>query len=102
MDDNAALFWDNIKKEVRAQNTTQEWVAKKAGICFNTFEGWKSKGIFPGVNDAVRIAAAINTSVEYLVSGAVRGDEGAVEAISRHVPQIQKHLEAITMAVREL
>ncbi|GHT77243.1 hypothetical protein FACS1894130_00930 [Spirochaetia bacterium] len=102
MDDNAALFWENIKKEVKAQNTTQEWVAKKAGISFNTFEGWKSKKIFPRVNDAVRIAAALNTSVEYLVRGAVRDHEGAIETISRHVPEIHKHLEAIAKAVREL
>ncbi|GHV88362.1 hypothetical protein AGMMS50267_07220 [Spirochaetia bacterium] len=102
MDDNAALFWEHIKKEVRAQNTTQEWVAKKAGISFNTFEGWKSKGIFPRVNDAVRIAAALNTSVEYLVTGVVRDHASAVEVISRAMPQIHKHLEAITKAMREL
>jgi transcriptional regulator with XRE-family HTH domain len=102
MGDNAAVFWENIKKEIKQQNTTQEWVAKKAGISFNTFQGWISKGIYPRVNDAVRISSALNTSVEYLVSGSIRDNKKALEIIYRHLPQIYDHLGAIEKAVKEL
>ncbi|MDR1047961.1 MAG: helix-turn-helix domain-containing protein [Treponema sp.] len=102
MGDTAAVFWENVKKEIKQQNTTQEWVAKKSGISFNTFQGWISKGIYPRVNEAIRIAVALNTSVEYLVCGAVQDNKKALETIYRHLPQIYGHLETIEKAVKEL
>ncbi|MDR2482084.1 MAG: helix-turn-helix domain-containing protein, partial [Treponema sp.] len=82
--------------------TTQDWVAKKAGISFNTLQGWISKEIFPRVNEAVRIAAVLNTSVEYLVTGAVQDNKAALDRICQQLPQIRSHLEIIEAAVREL
>jgi transcriptional regulator with XRE-family HTH domain len=102
MGDNAVVFWENVKKEIKAQNTTHEWVAKKAGVSFNTFQGWISKGIFPRVNEAVRIAAALNTSVEYLVNDAVRDNTKAIKLIFQNLPKIEEHLNAIREAVKEL
>jgi transcriptional regulator with XRE-family HTH domain len=98
----AAVFWEQVKKEIKQQNTTQEWVAKKAGISFNTLQGWISKGIYPRVNDAVRIAGALNTSVEYLVAGAVRDNTAIIETISRHVPEIHKRLDIIMESIKHL
>jgi transcriptional regulator with XRE-family HTH domain len=102
MQDNADIFWENVKKEIKLQNTTQEWIAKKAGISFNTFQGWISKGIYPRVNEAVRIAVLLNTSIEFLVNGAVKDNSEAIEIICRHLPQIVEHLEAIQKAVKKL
>jgi transcriptional regulator with XRE-family HTH domain len=95
----ALFFWENIKKEIRQQNTTHEWVAKKAGVSFNTFQGWISKGIYPRANEAVRIAAVLNTSVEYLVTGAAR-DKKIIENISFHLAQTRNHVEAIADALK--
>jgi transcriptional regulator with XRE-family HTH domain len=96
------LFWENVKTEIKRQNTTQEWVAKKAGISFNTFQGWISKGIYPRANEAVHIAAALNTSVEYLVTGTSWNMAVSVNKITAQIPPIIKHLEVITEVVREL
>ena len=63
-------FWDRVRSEVKAQRTTQEWVAVKAGIRLNTFQGWISKGRLPDVAEAVAIAQALGVTVEYLVTGA--------------------------------
>ena len=102
MNDDASVFWENVKKEIKSQNTTQEWVAKNAGVSFNTFQGWISKGIYPRVNEAVRIAVSLNTSVEYLVSGAVQNNKKPIDIICQRLPQIQEHLDFIKEAVREL
>jgi transcriptional regulator with XRE-family HTH domain len=102
MEDNAAVFWENVKKEIKAQNTTQEWIAQKSGISFNTFQGWISKGIYPRVNDAVRIAVSLNTSVEYLVNGAVQDNKNAIAIICQTLPQLQNHIDIIKKAVKEL
>jgi transcriptional regulator with XRE-family HTH domain len=102
MGDNAVVFWENVKKEIKLQNTTQEWVAKKAGISFNTFQGWISKAIYPRVNEAVRIAAALNTSVEYLIRGTVKGNTRAIETICRQLPHMYDCLNIIQEAVKDI
>ena len=102
MENDASIFWENVKKEIKSQNTTHEWVAKKSGISFNTFQGWISKGIYPRVNEAIRIAGSLNTSVEYLANGAVQNNNKSLETIYIHLPQIQKHLDLIKDAARNL
>jgi transcriptional regulator with XRE-family HTH domain len=102
MKDNASIFWENVKKEIKSQNTTHEWVAKNSGISFNTFQGWISKRIYPRVNEAIRIAISLNTSVEYLASGAVQNNKKPIEVICQHLPQIQEHLDSIKEAVKYL
>ena len=102
MNDDAVIFWENVRKEIKAQNTTQEWVAKNSGISFNTFQGWISKGIFPRVNEAVRIAGALNISVEYLLTGSIHGNGKPIETINFYLPKIQEHLDFIKKAVKKL
>jgi hypothetical protein len=102
MDDDPARFWENVQREIRRQNTTQEWVAKKAGLSFHTFHGWIAKGIFPRANEAVRIAATLGTSVEFLVSGAVRDNKEAVARISGDLAEACARLAAASEALREL
>jgi transcriptional regulator with XRE-family HTH domain len=100
--DDAALFWENVKKEIRQQNTTQEWVARKSGISFNTFQGWINKSIFPRVNEAVRIAAALDATIEFLISGAIQNNEDTIGRISHELTEIQTHLDVISKTLREL
>ena len=102
VNDSAAEFCKNTQQEIKQQNTTQEWVSKKAGISVNTLKGWISKDIFPRANEAVRIADALGTSVKYLVRGALRDNRSAIEIITRHLPEINRHLNAITEAVKAL
>jgi len=102
MKDDASIFWENVKKEIKSQNTTQEWVASNSGISFSTFQGWILKGMFPRLNEAIRIAGSLNTSVEYLASGSVADNRKAIETIRRHLPQIQEHLDFIKQAIREI
>jgi transcriptional regulator with XRE-family HTH domain len=101
MDDNASIFWENVKKEIKAQNTTQEWVAKKSGISLNTFQGWIAKGIYPRANEAVRIAKALDTSVEYLIGNAIQGNDSVVEVFRREIPLIETSLIALREAVKK-
>jgi transcriptional regulator with XRE-family HTH domain len=102
MDDDAFVFWKNVKKEIKLQNTTQEWVAKKAGISFNTFQGWISKAICPRVNEAVRIASALDTSVEYLLRGTKKNNARTIDVICQQVSQIHNCLDIIQDVVKEL
>ena len=102
MKDDATVFWKTVKKEIKSQHTTHEWVAKNSGISFNTFQGWISKGIYPRVNEAIRIATSLNTSVEYLASGAVQDNNKPIDDICQYLPKIQENVELIWRAVKEL
>jgi len=102
MNDDASTFWETVKKEIKSQNTTQEWVAMNSGISFNTFQGWISKGIFPRVNEAIRIAVSLNTSVEYLVNGAIQNNKKPIEIICQQLPKIQENLDSIKEAIKQL
>jgi transcriptional regulator with XRE-family HTH domain len=104
MDDNADIFWENVKKEIKLQNTTQEWVAKKSGIALSTFQGWMRKSIYPRADEAVCIANSLNTSVECLVNGIGRigGDKKTIGVLNDHVIQIQNHLDVVRLALKGL
>jgi len=102
MNDDASIFWENVQKEIKSQNIKQAWVAKNSGISSNTFQGWISKGVYPRVNEAIRIAATLNTTVEYLANGAVQNSRKPLETICEHLPKIQEHLDFLKEAVKEL
>ena len=102
MNDDPSIFWENVKKEIKSQNTTQEWVAKNAGISFNTFQGWISKGVFPRVNEAIRIAVSLNTTVEYLARNSVQDNKKQIGIICQHLAIIQESIDCIKEAAREL
>jgi len=61
-------FWIHVKEEIKRQNTTQEWIAEQCGISYATFRGWINYQRIPRADQAVAIAKALNTTVEYLVT----------------------------------
>jgi transcriptional regulator with XRE-family HTH domain len=101
MDEDPARFWGNVNREIKQRNITQEWTAKQAGISFGTFQGWIAKGIFPRLNEALRIAEVLGTSLEYLMSGVVQDQGETLAAISRELTQAHAHLEAISEILQE-
>ena len=62
-------FWQRVKFLIKENNTKQEWLAEKTGIKYQTLRSMISKNTFPKADDAVKIAKALNTTVEYLVNG---------------------------------
>jgi len=64
------IFWSNVKRLIKEQNTTQEWVANTSGISFRTFQNWMTRKRLPDADEAFKIASALKTTVEFLVTGA--------------------------------
>jgi transcriptional regulator with XRE-family HTH domain len=62
-------FWMRLKKEIKAKNTTQEWIANKIGVPFGTFRKWMTRKTYPNIKEGVEIAKLLETSAEYLVTG---------------------------------
>jgi transcriptional regulator with XRE-family HTH domain len=61
----AEAFWKRYKRLADKDLP----ILVKTGILQPTLSSWRTKKIFPRANDAVAIAAVLNTSVEFLVNG---------------------------------
>jgi len=62
-------FWTRLKSEIKAKNTTQEWIAGKIGVPLSTFRKWMTRKTYPNMKEGVEIAKLLETSSEYLVTG---------------------------------
>ena len=63
------IFLERLKDELSYQCLTQKELAEKTEISVNTIRGWFSKDLVPDVFNAVKVAQALHTTVEYLVTG---------------------------------
>jgi transcriptional regulator with XRE-family HTH domain len=62
-------FWTRLKERIKANYTSQEWVANKIQVSFSTFRKWFTRKTYPDARESVEIARLLNTTVEYLVTG---------------------------------
>jgi len=59
-----------LKNEIKAKNTTQEWIAGKIGVPLSTFKKWMTRKTYPNLKEGIEIAKLLGVSAEYLVTGA--------------------------------
>ena len=62
-------YWERVKALIKSRNTTQEGLAKTCGIPFHTLQGQIVKNRLPNTFDGYKIASALGTTVEHLVTG---------------------------------
>lgn len=62
-------FYERVKDLVKQQNTTVRAVVESCGINYDSYNSCKRYGNLPRSEEAVRIAAALGTTVEFLVTG---------------------------------
>ena len=58
-----------LKSEIKAKNTTQEWVAGQIGVPFGTFRKWMTRKTYPNIKEGIEIAKLLDISAEHLVTG---------------------------------
>ena len=65
-------LWERVKRLIKEQNTTQEWLARKIGpdgIPSQTLRRWIAHNVMCNADQAFDIAKALGVSVEYLLTG---------------------------------
>jgi len=67
--DNTSMFWNNVKSLLKNSPFTQKSLSEYLGYSPRTLEQWISRNSLPNASDAVKIAQALSTSVEFLVTG---------------------------------
>ena len=63
------MFWKIVKELLDIQNLTQKELSAKTGINLGTLKNQICREVIPDAVEAVAIAKALNTTVEYLVTG---------------------------------
>lgn len=75
-------FWTNTIFMMTKKKFDQEKLAELAGVSKNTLAGWISKDRIPRADEAFRLAQALDTSVEYLLTGEDVGSPCKAQLIS--------------------
>ena len=62
-------FWERVKELQKRSGYFQEDLASIAGVSIGVYKNWIYRDIIPRADEACKIAEALNTTVEYLVTG---------------------------------
>ena len=62
-------FWTRVKDILDFNTISQKELAGKINESYNTLQSWINRDRLPNAEQAVKIADALNTSVEFLVTG---------------------------------
>lgn len=62
-------FYENVKQLVKTNNLTLRSFIESLGINYDSYNSCKKYNNLPRADEAVKIAQALNTTVEFLVTG---------------------------------
>jgi len=84
-------FWVRLKNEIKAKNTTQEWIAGQIDVPFGTFRKWMTRKTYPNLKEGAEIAKLLGVSAEYLVAGT---EPEGLDALERKLVNAFRKLSA--------
>lgn len=87
-------FWLNVKNLCKLKKISQDTLAEMCLINKATFHNWIYRNISPDVISAFKIANALNTSIEFLVTG----EES--DSSKNQLLEIKKQLEQMLASLR--
>ncbi len=98
-------FRENLKSELTYQGMLVKELAEKTGISKRTLDNYlREKGSIPPVDAAVKIARALNVTVEYLAAEGDRNfsDRGTKNPLLHKYERTLKKLESLPESKRQL
>lgn len=82
-------FYENVKQLVKTNNLTLRSFIESLGINYDSYNSCKKYNNLPRADEAVKIAQALNTTVEFLVTG-------------EETNKAQKELDTLKQKLKEL
>jgi transcriptional regulator with XRE-family HTH domain len=95
MEDDVVSFWKRVNSHIKSQKTKQEAIASECNISYQTFRGWRTNKRYPSTPETYRIAQALHTSVEYLVTGENPDNSAIIESIRKHLKNIENDVNRL-------
>jgi transcriptional regulator with XRE-family HTH domain len=91
----AVFFWNTVKTLIKKNHITQETLCSQCNFPLSTFKHWIFKSIFPDALQSYKIAKALNTSVEYLLTGEEPKLDPALSELSELKQRIKELADSI-------
>lgn len=89
-------FWLRVKNKLDFQDSTQRELAQKINESYNTLQSWINRDRLPNAEQAVKIANALNTTVEFLVTGTLSNKKSdhskTIELLENAINNLKKDL----------
>ena len=90
-------FWLRVKDKLDFQDSTQRDLAQNINESYNTLQSWINRDRLPNAEQAVKIADALNTSVEFLVTGKSKNRKNdhskTVKLLEQAIENLQKEMQ---------
>ena len=82
-------FWERLNSLIKKSNTTQNAISVQCGLNPRRLQNLSAGNRIPDCFEAVKIANALNTSVEYLVTGVKKDtSQKAVEMLQEVIKML--------------
>lgn len=83
--ENYEEFYERVKQVAKSQNKTVRVVIENCGIKYDSYNSCKRYGNLPRADETVAIAKALNTTVEYLVTGELSGSDAELSELKKKI-----------------
>jgi len=91
----AVSFWNRVKQLIKSNNTTQRGLSETIGLSARALEIKIGRKSTPDVFEAYKIAQALNTTVEYLVTGEHTNNAEKIAEIKNLLLQVTQNLDIL-------
>ncbi|MEL3899715.1 MAG: helix-turn-helix transcriptional regulator [Treponema phagedenis] len=96
MSDNASFFYERIKTLVKSQQkVTLQAFIEEVGINYNSYTSARQYGNILRGDECVKIAQALNVSVEYLVTGQTTENAQKLQKIKNALLELADEVDTI-------
>ncbi len=92
------LFYERLERLLKDKNMQQKELADICGISSNGISTWKVTGSYPRADIAVKLAAALGVTVEYLITGELPGidnSDNLVYTVSKLPEKKRRVIQAV-------
>lgn len=87
------LFWERVNSLIKKSNTTQHALSIQCGLNQRRLQNLSAGNRFPDCSEAVLIAEALNTTVEYLVTGKQSDSDKELNELKQKVLDFAKSIQ---------
>jgi len=86
-------FYERVKQISKTQNKSVRTVIEDCGINYDSYNSYKRYGNLPRSDEAVAIAKALNTTVEYLVTGELTDSIAELSELKKKVLEFAQSVQ---------
>ena len=90
-----ASFWERTNQLIKSQKTTQRALSVNCGFAFRRIESLVSLNRMPDGIETYRIAQALNTSVEFLITGKEPDTKPRLDSVKAHLKSALDELNTL-------